>query len=285
MVRSEGKITKREVIMPTRNISKLCAVLVFGCIALAPNLLADGHFELGFHYGTWNLNLLGSLVEDGLSEALESAFEEAILEEIQEDYPYLQDPVYDQSVEFDSGGNNYGFDIRWYPGGYDGSFSVGLSVEKTKMEVQLTEVAMDLSFQDGSSFSGLATGDVTLNPLTFLLSLRWDIMPRSPVHPYITLGVGAAAFSSFKDDVVTFGWSGELNITGGPIETYEESDKKTIEEIKEEFEEDEDFPITFLPFIQLNLGLKGKINDNIHLMVDAGIWNGFILRGGIAIRL
>jgi hypothetical protein len=40
-----------------------------------------------------------------------------------------------------------------------------------------------------------------------------------------------------------------------------------------------------LPFIQLNLGLKAKVTPNIHLMVDAGIWNGFIIRGGLAIRL
>jgi hypothetical protein len=257
--------------------------LVF--FVLSPYLAGDGHFELGFHYGTWNLNLLGDLVEDGLSEALESAFEDVILEEIQEDYPEFQNPVYDQSVEFDSGGNNYGFEIRWYPGGFEGSFSLGVSAEKTKMEVELTEVAVDMTFQDGSSFMGRADGNIELNPLTFLLNLRWDIMPRSPVHPYITLGVGAAAFSSFKDDAVSFSWLGELDIAGGPTETYEDTDTKTIEEIKEEIEVDEDFPLSFLPFIQLNLGLKGKINKNIHMMVDAGIWNGFIIRGGIAIRL
>jgi hypothetical protein len=153
------------------------------------------------------------------------------------------------------------------------------------MEVDLTDVAMEMIFEDDSTFQGQAIGDVVLNPLTFLLSVRWDILPKSPVHPYITLGVGAAAFSSFKDDIVSYSWSGELDVAGGPTETYEESGTKTIEEIKAELEEEEDFPLSFLPFIQLNLGLKGKITENIHLMVDAGIWNGFIIRGGIAIRL
>ena len=271
--------------MKIRNVLKIIPAFFLVFLVLIPNLSADGHFELSFHYGTWNLNLIGDLVEDGLSEALESAFEDVILEKIQEDYPELQDPIYDQTVEFDSGGNNYGFEIRWYPGGHDGSFSLGVSVEKTKMEVDLTEVTMDMIFEDDSTFQGQAIGDVVLNPLTFLLSVRWDILPKSPVHPYITLGVGAAAFSSFKDDIVTYSWSGELDVAGGPTETYEESGTKTIEEIKEELEEDEDFPLSFLPFIQLNLGLKGKITENIHLMVDAGIWNGFIIRGGIAIRL
>lgn len=148
--------------MKARNAHKIIPVFVFVYLALTPNLSADGHFELGFHYGTWNLNLLGDTVENGLSEALESVF---------------------------------------------------------------------------------------------------------------------------KDDVVSYAWLGELDVAGGPTETYEDSGTKTIEEIKEELEEEEDFPLSFLPFIQLNLGLKGKITQNIHLMADVGIWNGFIIRGGIALRL
>jgi hypothetical protein len=271
--------------MKIRTIPKFLMPFLLILMAMPSGLFADGHFELGIHYGMWNLNLLGDLVENGLSDALESAFKDAILEEIQGDYPGLIDSAYDQTVEYDSGGNNYGFEIRWYPGGYDGSFSLGVSVEKTKMEVELTDVAIEMTFTDGSTFLGQANGDIPLNPLTFLLSLRWDIMPSSPVHPYITLGVGAAAFSSFKDDIVSYAWAGDLDIAGGPNEMYEDSGTKTIEEIKEELEEDEDFPLSFLPFIQLNLGLKGKISNNFHLMVDAGIWNGFIIRGGIAIRL
>jgi hypothetical protein len=271
--------------MTIRNALKILPVFILVYLFFVPTLSAEGHFELSFHYGTWNLNLLGDLVEDGLSEVLESAFEDVILEEIQDTYPYLQDPIYEHTVEFDSSGNNYGGEIRWYPGGHNGSFSLGFSVEKTKMEVGLTQVAMDMSFVDGSSFGGLASGDVELNPLAFLLSVRWDILPRSPVHPYITIGLGAATFSSIQDDVVTYDWMGELDVAAGPTETYEESGTKTIGEIKEEIEDDEDFPLTILPFIQLNVGLKGKITQNIHLMADLGIWNGFIIRGGIAIRL
>lgn len=274
-----------EVLMKKRTLIQIVPAFMLICLLGAPCLSADGNFELGFHYGTWNLNLLGDLVENGLSDALESAFKDAILEEIQADYPGLQDSAYDQIVDYDSGGDNYGFEIRWYPGGHDGSFSLGVSVEKTKMEIELTDVAIEMTFTDGSTFSGQAYGDIPLNPLTFLLSLRWDILPRSSVHPYITLGVGAAAFSSFKDDVVSYAWAGDLDIVGGPFERYEDSGTKTVEQIKEELEEDEDFPLSFLPFIQLNLGLKGKISKNFHLMVDAGIWNGFIIRGGLAIRL
>ena len=62
--------------------------------------------------------------------------------------------------------------------------------------------------------------------------------------------------------------------------------QKTLKEWKDELEgkEEDLFIPGFIPFIQLNVGLKGEVTDNIHLLVDAGIWNGFLLRGGIAFR-
>ncbi len=274
--------------MKIRNLIKVMPIFLLIYFVSVPNSVAQGNFEFSFHYGSWSLDLLGNTIENILSDALESEFRDAFLEEIQQDYPYLIDPIYEQTVDFDSGGYNYGFELRWYPGGHNGSFSLGFSLEKTKMKVELVEVSADMEFDDGSRFEGTTAGDVVLNPLTFHLSFRWDIIPRSRIHPYITFGVGAATFSSIENDEVHYSWSGELDVVGEPTETYgPEEETKTIKQIQDELEdEEEDFlPLPFLPFIQLNLGLKAKITDNIHLMVDAGIWNGFTLRGGLAIRL
>jgi len=52
-----------------------------------------------------------------------------------------------------------------------------------------------------------------------------------------------------------------------------------------EQEGDEFFLPGFFPFVQLNLGLKAKIMPNIHALVDVGVFNGFLLKGGLAIRL
>jgi hypothetical protein len=266
---------------------RILPVVLLILVGLQSNLSAQGHFEFSFHYGMWTLDLLGDVVENAISDGLETEVRDTILEEIQKDYPGLVDPIYSQSLDFDSSGYNYGFEIRWYPGGQDGSFSLGFSLEQTEMEVELTEIASDMNFDDGSTFEGSATGDVILTPLTFHLSFRWDIMARSPVHPYITLGVGAATFSSIEEDEVYYSWAGELDVPGDPLTTYGGEEIRTIREIQDELEEEEEdfLPLSVLPFIQLNLGLKGKITENIHLMVDAGIWNGFILRGGIALRL
>jgi hypothetical protein len=63
--------------------------------------------------------------------------------------------------------------------------------------------------------------------------------------------------------------------------------KTLIKELKDEMEaEGEEFFLPgFVPFVQLNLGLKAVLTPNVHLLVDAGIWNGFLIRGGVSIRL
>jgi hypothetical protein len=269
-----------------RNVLKVIPVLVLVYFISASTLSAQGQFELSFHYSRWNIDILGNIIEDAISDALANELEDTISTDIKDEYD-LDLISYSQEVDFDSSGHNYGFEIRWYPGGQYGSFSIGLSVEKTSMKVGLKEIYTDLELSDNSSFQGTAAGDFLIEPLSFHLSFRWDIMPYSRIHPYITFGVGAASFSSFEDDEVTYSYSGVLERPGFEPETETGGETKTIKQIRDDLEEeDEDFlPLPFLPFIQLNLGLKGKITDNIHLMVDAGIWNGFMLRGGIAIRL
>ncbi len=274
--------------MKMRSLLKILPAFILLYFVFIPFLSAQGNFEFSFHYGRWSLDLLGNTIENILSDALETEFRDAYLEEIQQDYPYLTDPVYSHTIDFDSGGYNYGFEFRWYPSGYYGSFSLGLSLEKTRMEVELLEVSSDMEFYDGSTFGGEASGEVVLNPLTFLLSLSWDIIPGARIHPYVTFGVGAATFSSIENDEVRYSWSGILDVASGPTEHYgPEEETKTIKQIQDELEqEDEDFlPLPFLPFIQFNLGLKAMVIENIYLKVDVGIWNGFIFRGGIAIRI
>lgn len=272
--------------MKIRKVLKILPAFLLVYLTLIPSLSAQGHFELSIHYSRWSIDILGDIIETAVSDAVESGLEDTISEDIKDEYG-LNLVSYSQTVEFDSSGHNYGAEIRWYPSGQYGSFSIGLSVEKTRMTVELAEITTDLEFSNNSNFQGTATGKFEINPLSFHLSLRWDILPSSSFTPYITFGVGAATFSSIENDEISFSYSGELTRPGFAPETESGGETKTIGEIKDEIEaEDEDFlPLSILPFIQLNLGLKGKITENIHLMVDAGIWNGFLIRGGLAIRL
>ncbi len=272
----------------------LPCLLVFICFLLAApsSLKGQGHIELGFHYGSWSVNLLKGIIEEGLSEALESELKDQFIEDIQQDHPSLQETFYSQAVEFDSGGNNFGFELRWYPGGKTGSFSLGLSVEKSSFELSLPNISAELDMKDmitqeEASFKGDASSSFLIKPWSFLLSLRWDIIPSSSVHPYFTMGFGAATGTALENATLTYSYSGSLEVTGEEPENYQGGESKSLQQLKEDMEEEgeEFFLPGFIPFIQLNFGLKARVMPNLHLLVDAGVFNGFLLRGGISLRL
>lgn len=278
--------------MTIRKIAKILPVFLFLSLIFVQYLPAKGHWEFGFHYSQWSIDILRPMIEEGISDSLETELKEKILEDIQEDYPELREEIYNQSVRFDSGGNNYGFEIRWYPAGQQGSFSLGLSLEKTTMRVSLPEVSADLSVknsitQEISDFEGNASGEFLLKPLSFHLSFRWDIIPSSKIRPYITFGLGAATGTALDNGELSYSYTGDLNVEGEEPEHYESTEKKTIKQLKDELEEEgeEFFVPGFLPFIQFSFGIKGAISDNVYVLVDAGIWDGFLIRGGIAFRL
>ncbi len=258
---------------------------------LAPNLSAQGHFELSFHYSRWSIDILRSLIEEGISDGLETDLRDEFLDDIRVNHPGIREVSYDQNVSFDSSGDNFGFEIRWYPGGQYGSFSIGLSVEKTTMKVELPEISASLSLEDQDTnetadFQGSASGEFLIKPLSFHMSFRWDIKPSWRFHPYFTFGFGASTSGALDEAEVSWSYTGELTINGKTDPPYDGEDKKSIKEFKDELEaKGEDFFIPgFLPFFQLNLGLKGVLTENLHILVDAGIWDGFLIRGAVALR-
>jgi len=265
---------------------------VFSLASSAPFLRAQGNWEFGVHYSRWSLNLVKSLIEDSLNDTVASDLKDKILKDIQVDYPSKRETGYSQKIAFDSSGDNYGAEVRFYPGGRHGSFSLGFSVEKSTMKVSLPEVTASLEWEDEithltGTFNGNATGEFLLKPLSFHLSFRWDIFPSAGLHPYITLGVGASTAKAIDMATYSYSYTGTLNGPGDSSKEYSGSDSKTLNELKDEQEaKGEDFPIpvNFVPFVQLSLGLKGRLTENIYLLVDAGVWDGFLLRSGVAFR-
>jgi len=251
-------------------------------LAFSPALSAQGYFEFGFHAGSWNVNILRSLIEEGVSDS----FESSILNVIQDDYPSLSVTDYDQDVGFDSSGGNFGVEVRWFPGGAYGSFSLGLSVEKTSMTLALSRADVHMVLSDGSVFDGYTSGEFKLDPWSFHVSMRWEIAPRSRIHPYLTLGVGVATGTALEQARFTYEFAGSYTYMGFRRENYSEEDSLTLKELEEEMkDEGEDFFLPgFIPFVQLNLGLKAQIIDGLSLLVDAGIFNGILFRGGFSYR-
>jgi hypothetical protein len=272
--------------MPTRRLVLFLSLALL--LVTAPSLVAQGHFEFGGHYGRWSLNLLGNLAQDALNDATKDEIQDRILTDIQDSYPGLNLTSYDQTLDFNSSGDDFGFGVRFYPGGHRGSFSLGVSVEKSIFKV-LPSVTSLMQLQDSgtmetATFSGTANADAVIKAMSLLLTFRWDIFPSAIVHPYITLGGGISTAKALDDSTLSYSYSGELTGSAIPTETVEGSDTKTLRELKDEAETDFKLP-NFIPFIQINLGLKARLTKNIHVLVDAGVFNGLMISGGLALRL
>lgn len=277
--------------MRARRLSVVLSVSLL--LAGAPALVAQGgHFEFSGHYSRWSLNILGSKAVELLDDATTEELQNTIEEKIQETYPNLYVTQFSQNIDFDSRGDNYGASFRWYPRGHNGSFSLGVSIEKSNFRV-LPESTGHMDLQDGvtsdtATFDGTANANALIKATAFLLTFRWDIIPRAVVHPYITFGGGISTAKALDDSRLTYEYSGQLAGSTIPAQTVEGSESKTLRELRDEALADEDtnFPIpNFIPFIQLNLGLKVRLMKSIHLFVDAGVFNGLMASGGIAIRL
>ena len=262
-------------------------------LAGAPALVAQGgHFEFGGHYGRWTLDILGNKAVELIEDAAGDELREAIEDEIRSLYPNLISTAFTQVIDFDSSGDDFGASVRWYPGGRHGSFSLGVSVEKSTFKVYpVSTVHMDLEDMVTSAvatFDGDAEGTALIKATSFLLTVRWDIFPSKTVNPYITFGGGLSTSKALDDSTVAYAFSGQLAGSTIPTETIEGSDSKTLRELKDEAlaEGETDVPIpNFIPFLQLNLGLKVRLTKTVHVLVDAGIFDGFMASAGIALRI
>ena len=54
-----------------RNIFFVIICFLFFCMSV-PELKAQGHYEFGFHYSSWSINILKGVLEEGMSDALET---------------------------------------------------------------------------------------------------------------------------------------------------------------------------------------------------------------------
>lgn len=244
-----------------------------------PRLVFDegiaGKLEIEIHYGYWTLNVFKGLFEEDLTKELSDEIAEEIGIKIVESGYDVNRTGNDHDLLFDSSGSVYGLELRFYPGGRYSSFSLGVSIEKTRMKA-VVEGPVTVQFDDGSFAEMDAVGTVNLDPLFTNLSFRWDIKPTWVVTPYFVLGLGVAALNG----EVSYKYNGTYYWAGGS-EIHEDEDTRPIKEA----EEDSDINLpNILPLLQINLGIRGEIIPHLHVRAEAGIWDGLILRAGIAYK-
>ena len=274
-----------------KKYSIVLTIFFFFC----PLLSAQGHFEFSLHGGTWSIDVLKSMVERWISGGLEQGLKDTAVRIIRVVRPSIEETSYSQTISFDSGGSNWGFEIRFYPEGKEGSFSLGLSMEKTRMFVSVPELAVSLAAVDhdlgkeGIFFGDAAGSRFLIKPISYHLLLRWDIVPAWRIRPFITFGLGLAAGKYLEEGKFTSTLTGSFYVEGEQQEYYQETVEKTLRELKDEIEGeylDESFFLPpVLPFLQLSLGLKGEITPYLHVLVEAGVFDGIIFSAGLAFIL
>ena len=225
-----------------------------------------GHWEVGIHYSYWSVNVAAPYIE--------KLIEENIAAEIER---------YDPSkgvLNFDSSGSNYGLEVRFFPAGKDGSFSVGLSYERNFFN---GDVNGDYQDDLGAGMTEEATADgwFKLRPHSFHINLRWELWPQSRVHPYVGFGFG---FGALAGDMYVFAtYSEKLN--GFTLYYEEEVEARTLKEALDELEDQgEEYPLGFLPILQFQIGVRGEIANNIYLLGEVALYDGIVFRMGVAYR-
>jgi hypothetical protein len=240
-----------------------------------------GKIEIAVYYGRWSLNLFKGLFEDDLIKEISDEIQEEITNQVRDIRLVGSGPIpiptnFDQTFAFDSGGPNYGLEVRFYPRGREGSFSLGFSLDKTKIRLTVQgDVRQD--FNDGSYAEVKdALGEITLNPLFTNLNFRWDFKPDWRITPYFVFGVGAAVLSGEVryDYIGSYRW-----------QVFEQEVGETETMSIKEAEEDSDTNLpNILPLLQINLGIRAEVIPHLHLRAEAGIWDGFALRAGVGYR-
>jgi len=235
----------------------------------------EGKWEIDIHYSFWTIDPILSAFEDSMNKELEEELSEEITKQIEENHLALVKADYEQNLVHDSGGSNFGLEFRFYPKGKEGSFSLGLSFERTKIRYSFVGIAKQ-KFTDGSYGDVDAEGLFESSLFSTNLSFRWDMKPAWRVSPYFVFGFGLAPLKG----EFSYSYTGRYYWVG-PTESIEDSDTKTIKEIEEDIENN--IPNIF-PIIQMNFGVRGEIVPSLHLKAEAGIWDGFIFRFGLAYR-
>jgi hypothetical protein len=214
---------------------------------------AEGQLEIGMHYSTWGSSYFGVDTENNIADAFES---------------------YNGSLEFDPHGHNYGIQIRFFPGGEYGSFSLGISYERNYFNADISGSYSE----NGNTITG--EGDIELAPHSFTLDFRWDIIPRSRIHPYVGFGFGAGPLhGTARLTTVT------RNDSTGAVTTQTET--VTLREAIKNIEENNDVNLSFIdafPIVYIDFGLRAEIIDSIYLLGEIAFYDGFIARGGVSFR-
>jgi tetratricopeptide (TPR) repeat protein len=234
-----------------------------------------GHWEIGVHYSGWSFDFIKSIFEDAITEKIGEQIQNEIVKKsgtIQAGLVKLQ---YAQNLSINSQGDNYGLELRYYSKGRAGTFSLGLAFEKTNIKLLLKGRARQ-DFTNGGSAEVDTDATLEARPFSTHVNFRLDFGADVRVTPYIVFGAGLAPLDG------TFSCTYNGTYKSGDIQEIIKDEKiQTFEELSEDI--DFKIPDTLI-IVQLIFGVKAELYKGLYLAGEVGVWDGVILRGGLAYR-
>jgi tetratricopeptide (TPR) repeat protein len=234
-----------------------------------------GHWEIGVHYSTWSVNLIKTLLEDALTDKLGKEIQKELIKKSGTIQAGLVPYEFSQGLAFDSGGSNYGLELRYFSAGRAGTFSLGLAFEKTDLKLTLNGTSRQ-TYTNGAVASTDVQSTLVSSPFSTHINFRWEVSQNARLTPYFVLGFGFAPLKGTFS--YTYTGTFQKDNFSQTIGDSQEKDFATLSQ-------DIDFKIPdILVILQLHFGIKAQIYQGLSLLAEAGIWDGFILRGGLAYR-
>ncbi len=235
-----------------------------------------GHWEINGHYSYWTINPILSVFESKLSEKLGNEMQNEIDKKLSQSHAGLVGAKFTPNLKLDSNGSNYGLELRYFVSGWAGTFSLGVSLESTSLSLSLTGTPEQI-FTNGTVADANVTAEMKTVPVfTTDFSFRWEI-GQGRVRPYFVLGVGFGKL----DGTFSYSYTGTYHYSS----LQEAIPAASVTKDFATLSQDIDFTIPKLfVVLQLDFGLKIDLVKGFSLLGEAGLWDGLLLRGGLAYR-
>jgi tetratricopeptide (TPR) repeat protein len=242
--------------------------------SVIPKADGGGRWEVEIHYSGWTINPAKSVFEDGLTSKVANEVRKIVNDELNGAGGHLVGSSNSESLVVGSEGSNYGLGIRYYPLGRRGALSIGFSLEKTKIKLNMAG-PLTQNYADGSVATVESKSYAVTNPFSVNMSFRWDFFPKWRVTPYFAFGFGFGPL----DGEVSYNYVGTYR-RGSAQQNIQGEEIKTFDQLREQ----EDIGLDMLIVLQATLGVKGEIYKGFSIMGEVGFWDGLIFRGGAGYR-